>query len=109
MAIRRPRMLRRASGPRPSRSSPAKRIAPPVARAVTEEVEAHDGQGERGPWTEQRPGREEDMLARLADHQSPVGRGRLDPKAEEGQAGAGEDREADANRRLDHDGGKEVG
>src|SRR5690349_6054004 len=80
-----------------------------VAQPFAEEVEADDRDGDRdGGADERRPGLR-DVALRVADHDAPVGGGRLRAEAEIGERRAAHQGEADEDARLDDDGRPDIG
>src|SRR5262249_23287165 len=74
-----------------------------VAQPAAEEVEADHGDEHRNPGADRHPGDDGHVGPALADHQAPVGAGRLRAEAEEAQRRAEQDAEGDPQAALDDD------
>ncbi len=80
-----------------------------VAQHVARHVEAQHRQRDGGARHERGPGRDVEIVARGLDHQPPGGLRRLRAEPEERQARLRQDREGEADRRLDDDRRQDVG
>src|SRR5262245_16348728 len=69
-----------------------------VAQAVAEEVGGDDDDHDRQAGEGGDPGRVEQVLAAVGDHEAPLGGGRLGAQAEEAERGGGQDDQAEVER-----------
>src|SRR5207244_8648332 len=88
--------------------SPYSRIED-VAKAVAEQVEAHDGEEDGEPGRRRVPPRVGQELARLRDGPAPLGRGRGRPESEEAERRRRQDGEPHADRGPHDDRRRDVG